>query len=270
VTKGEGIEIRKCAGLQEFRRCVEIQKEVWSFSDAELVPLRLFVVADKVGGQVVGAFDGGAMVGFTLAVPGLRHGHPYFHSHMAGVLDGYRDAGIGRRMKLFQRDDAIARGIDLVEWTFDPLEIKNSFFNVERLGAIARRYTINQYGQTSSALHGGLPTDRLIAEWWLRSRRVQELLQGGTRRPFAAKREIAVPAEISQWKANPETRDQAAAVQQRNQAAFLQAFGQGLAVLGYARDATGNGTFQLGPWDETWGTHPAMISCRLQRRPGAE
>jgi predicted GNAT superfamily acetyltransferase len=248
----DSVVVRKCEGIEEFRLCVALQKEVWNFADAELVPLRLFVVADKVGGQVVGAFDRGTMIGFALSVPGLRNGCPYLHSHMAGVSQTHRNAGVGRKLKLFQRDDALARGIDLIEWTFDPLEIKNAFFNIERLGAIARRYTINQYGVTTSALHGGLPTDRLIAEWWLRSRRVEELLANGARRPFEVSRRVAVPAQIYEWKAAPATRQRAADVQQRNQSEFLEAFGQGLSVLGYERDAKGNGAFLLGRWDEDW------------------
>jgi len=238
--------------VEEFRVCVDLQKEVWSFSDAELVPLRLFVVADKVGGQVIGAFDGPRMVGFTLAVPGFRNTRRYLHSHMAAVQQDYRNAGVGRRMKLFQREEALGRGIELVEWTFDPLEIKNSYFNLERLGAISRRYHINQYGVTSSALHGGLPTDRLIAEWWLRSKRVETLLQTGANPGFDPVQTISVPEEIQAWKASPQTRDRAAEVQQRNQREFLKAFGEGLAVLAYERDEKGNGKFVLGRWDENW------------------
>ena len=88
----------------------------------------------------------------------------------------YRNAGLGRRIKFFQREDALARGFELIEWTFDPLEIKNAYLNVEKLGAIARRYSVNQYGFTSSPLQGGLPSDRLVAEWWLKSKRVESLL----------------------------------------------------------------------------------------------
>ena len=89
-----------------------------------------------------------------MAIPGNRYGHPYLHSHMVAVKEGYRNIGLGRKLKLFQRDDAIARGYELMEWTFDPLEIKNSYFNLERLGAIARRYNVNQYGITNSPLQG--------------------------------------------------------------------------------------------------------------------
>jgi len=167
----DAVVIRNCRGLDELRACVALQKEIWNFSDSELIPLRMFVVAEKVGGQVMGAFDGSEMVGFAMSVPGTRSGRIYLHSHMLAVRGQYRDSGLGRRLKLLQREDALARGIELIEWTFDPLEIKNSYLNIEKLGAISRRYNINQYGVTSSPLQGGLPSDRLIAEWWLKSKR---------------------------------------------------------------------------------------------------
>jgi len=247
---GDSIVIRNCEGIEELRSCVALQKEVWNFSDAELVPLRLFVVAEKVGGQVMGAFDGLDMVGFALSVPGTRSGHIYLHSHMLAVRKEYRNAGLGRRLKFMQRDEALARGIELIEWTFDPLEIKNAFLNIERLGAIVRRYNINQYGITSSPLQGGLPSDRLIAEWWLKSKRVETLLATGKNPAFRREGEIVVPAQIYEWKAAPETRVQAQQVQERNREQFLKAFSNGLAVLGYDRDGEGNGKFVLGRWDE--------------------
>src|SRR6202049_1047009 len=114
--------IRKCHQLDEMRACVALQKEVWSFSDADLVPLRMFVVAEKVGGQVIGAFAGNEMVGFAFSIPGFRGGHSYLHSHMLAVRKQHQNAGVGRRLKLVQRDDALARGMELIEWTFDPLE----------------------------------------------------------------------------------------------------------------------------------------------------
>jgi predicted GNAT superfamily acetyltransferase len=246
------IEIRRCQGLEELRACVALQKEVWNFSDADLVPLRMFVVADKVGGQVLGAFEGAVMVGFALSVPGTRSGKLYLHSHMLAVRADYRNSGLGRKLKLLQRDDALARGIELIEWTFDPLEIKNAYLNIEKLGAIARRYNINQYGITSSPLQGGLPSDRLIAEWWLKSKRVETLLATGQNPGFAPESAIAVPAQIYVWKAAAETRDQARTVQERNRENFMHLFSEGLAVLGYERDAEGNGKFQLGRWDEKW------------------
>src|SRR4051794_13972047 len=139
----------------------------------------MFVVASKIGGQVIGAFHEENLVGFALSIPGSRNGHTYLHSHMLAVREQYRNAGLGRRLKLAQRDDAIARGFELMEWTFDPLEIKNAYLNIEKLGVIVRRYTLNQYGISSSPLQGGLPTDRCVAEWWLNSERVRDLLERG-------------------------------------------------------------------------------------------
>jgi len=248
----DSIELRRCHGIEEFRACVALQKEVWNFTDAELVPLRMFVVADKVGGQVMGAFDGKAMVGFALSVPGTRTGHIYLHSHMLAVRKEHRNSGLGRRLKLMQREDALARGIELIEWTFDPLEIKNAYLNLEKLGAISRRYNINQYGITSSPLQGGLPSDRLIAEWWLRSKRVVKLLATGKNPPFHGELAIEVPAQIYDWKASAETRGKAQQVQERNREQFLRSFASGLTVLGYERDHEGNGKFVLGHWDEKW------------------
>jgi len=251
MTAGE-VVIRKCHDLDEMRACVALQKEVWRFTDAELVPLRMFVVAEKIGGQVISAFDGGRIVAFALSIPGARTGHCYLHSQMLAVRDEYRNGGLGRRIKLFQREDALTRGFELIEWTFDPLEIKNAYLNVERLGAIARRYNVNQYGITSSPLQGGLPSDRLVAEWWLKSQRVENLLRSVPQPKFETVRTISVPAHIYQWKATPDTRDRAREVQDCNRRDFLQAFSDGLAVLGYDRDEQGNGKFLLGRWNETW------------------
>jgi predicted GNAT superfamily acetyltransferase len=248
----ERVVVRRCYTIDEMKACVALQQDVWNFSDAELVPLRMFVVADKVGGQVIGAFEGDQLISFILAVPGARSGRPYLHSHMLAVREAYRNAGLGRRMKLAQRDDALARGFELIEWTFDPLEIKNAYLNLEKLGALARRYNINQYGITSSPLQGGLPTDRLVAEWWLRSRRVQTLLETGKRPPVQPEVSISVPAQIYDWKASPTDRARAAEVQARNREQFLRAFAKELTLLGFERDARGNGTFLLGRWDEQW------------------
>ena len=248
----ETIQIRKCHNLDEMSACVSLQREIWNFADAELLPLRLFVVAEKIGGQVIGAFDKRKMVGFALALPGARGGHSYLHSQMLAVSASYRDAGLGRKIKLFQREDALARGFELVEWTFDPLEIKNAYLNIERLGAITRRYHVNQYGITSSPLQGGLPSDRLVAEWWLKSKRVEAALRSSPKAAFETVKTISVPAEIYEWKASPTTRERAIEVQECNRRDFLQAFSDGLTVLGYERDAARNGKFLLGRWDENW------------------
>jgi predicted GNAT superfamily acetyltransferase len=233
----------------EFVEAVRLQQEIWGFADIELLPVRLFVVATKVGGQAFGAYDGRRMIAFCLAIPGLKPGGRYYlHSHMLGVLPEYRNAGVGRMLKLEQRRDALARGIDLVEWTFDPLELKNAWFNMERLGAIVRRYLPNQYGTTSSHLHGGLPTDRLVAEWHLSSARVEGIVSGaGYRRPTARAR-VAVPADIGEIRASDPGR--AREIQRGLGEEFQRHFAAGLAVIGLERSAEA-GTYLLGTWESS-------------------
>jgi len=241
------IEIRPLAAHSEFRDAVRLQKEIWGFEDVELLPLRLFVVASKIGGQALGAYDGSRMIGFCLAIPGLKAGgKSYLHSHMLGVLPEYRDAGVGRRLKLAQRDEALARGILLIEWTFDPLEIKNAYFNMERLGAIVRRYVPNQYGTTTSHLHGGLPTDRCIAEWWIASDRARAIIAGENfpRNPTEAR--IAIPSDIAAIRSNHPAR--ARVIQQQASEQFRAAFDRGLAVIGFEKSKEA-GTYLLGQWE---------------------
>ena len=184
------IEIRGCEGLEELGACVRLQIETWGYDEGDVVPRKAFLVAQKIGGQVIGAFDsaisgGGAesgaesLVGFAFSLPGVKSGQgeprAYLHSHMLAVKEGYRNHGLGTQLKLEQRREALSRGIRLMEWTFDPLEIKNAFLNIHRLGAVVREYRVNFYGLSSSRLQGGLPTDRLLAEWRLDSSRVKQL-----------------------------------------------------------------------------------------------
>ncbi|MCX7602908.1 MAG: GNAT family N-acetyltransferase [Bryobacteraceae bacterium] len=239
------IEIRKLSGLDELNEAVRLQKEIWGFADIELLPLRLFVVAQKVGGQTLGAFDGGRMVGFLLAVPGLKQGMPYLHSHMMGVLPEYRNLGVGRRLKLAQREEALSRGIRLIEWTFDPLELKNAFFNIERLGAIVRRYVLNQYGTTSSPLHGGLPTDRCVAEWHLDSPRVLAVLEGREPERGPVLERIAIPAGIAEIRASDPAK--AREIQAAASRKFVEYFDRGLAVIGFERSPEA-GVYLFGKW----------------------
>jgi predicted GNAT superfamily acetyltransferase len=173
------------------------------------------------------------MIGFLGAIPGIpSEGGPYLHSHMLGVLPKYRDRGVGRRLKLAQREEALARGIEMIEWTFDPLELKNAYFNIERLGSIVRQYVENLYGVTASPLHGGLPTDRCAAEWWLRSPRVEDAVAGKAG-AYGMGERIAYPADIAHIRANDPVR--ARAIQRVNGEKFQEAFARGLAVTGFER-----------------------------------
>ena len=240
------IEIRQLFHLEDFTAIFELQKTIWSYADSELIPMRFLAVVAKVGGHVFGAYDGPRMIGFCFAIPGIKpDGRPYLHSHMLGVLPAYRNAQIGRRLKLRQRDDALARGIALIEWTFDPLELKNAFLNIEKLGAIVRVYKENLYGTTTSPLHGGLPTDRCTAEWWIDSPRVHAILGGTGSPPSQSAERISYPADIAVIRQHDTAR--ARQIQKTNARLFFDAFARSLAVTGFARTAT-VGAYLLEPW----------------------
>jgi predicted GNAT superfamily acetyltransferase len=240
------IEVRPLTSHEEFAQAVDLQRVIWQFDDLELLPVRLFVVASKVGGQILGAWDRGRMIGFCLALPGIgAHKQLYLHSHMLGVLAQYRNHGVGRMLKLAQRDDALARGFDLIEWTFDPLEIKNAYFNLERLGAIVRRFVLNQYGATSSPLHAGLPTDRCVAEWWIRSPHVETALKGEPRQHHVTAH-IEVPSDIEAIKHTDPA--YARQIQRKVSVEFVEHLSKGLAAVGFERTPQA-GIYELGPWE---------------------
>jgi predicted GNAT superfamily acetyltransferase len=243
------LDVRSCQGLNELELCVALQIATWGYDEMDVIPRRMFTVAQRIGGQVMGAFaTDGTQAGFAMAIPGIHHGEPYLHSHMLAVKPEFRNAGVGRRLKLAQREDALKRGIRLMEWTFDPLEIKNAFFNIEKLGAITRSYTPNFYGVSSARIQGGRPTDRLHAEWWLDTERVVEAVAGRRASRGEVEMRIELPHQVMQWKESAEGAAQAMALQQANQAQFTEAFARGLAVTGFSRDREGNGWFELSRW----------------------
>jgi predicted GNAT superfamily acetyltransferase len=189
-----------------------------------------------------------------MSLPGYRDGKPYLHSHMLAVLPEYRNAGLGRRLKLAQRVEALGRGIELIEWTFDPLEIKNAHLNIALLGAIVRRYLPNFYGPSTSQLQGGLPTDRLVAEWWLRSARVrralgEEMAEVAGAVDISAQEvvQVTVPHAVTDWKQSADQRKLAETLQTRNRLVFESAFMHGLAVTGFERSSGGDGCYLLTP-----------------------
>lgn len=243
-------EIRPVTRMEDFERCVALQIAVWGYSDGDVIPRRVFVVAERIGGQVLGAYAKGVMVGFAMGLPGYRDGVAYLHSHMLAVLPESRNAGLGRRLKLAQREDALARGFELMEWTFDPLEIKNAYLNLHHLGAICRRYQEDFYGPSSSPLQGGLPTDRLYAEWWLRSPHVEQALRGEPATVTVAEH-VRVPAEIYTWKREIADRERARETQTRVREQLLTGFSRRLAAVGFERDAQGGGRYLLAPWSIT-------------------
>jgi predicted GNAT superfamily acetyltransferase len=236
---GDAITIRRLHTLEEFQRCVQIAREVWGDAELETEPQVTYVIAEHTGGQILGAFDGEKMVGFTKAFVGVHEQTPYLHSHMAAVVASYRDRHIGRALKLFQREDALGRGFRQIEWTFDPLETKNAHFNINRLGAISRRYIANFYGITTSPLHRAMLTDRLLVEWKLDAPRV-----------VAAVGEVKVgavsyPAQVHVPKGDAGLVE----VQARLREEFTKWFAKGYAVLGVKKSGSGV-DYCLGPYSD--------------------
>jgi predicted GNAT superfamily acetyltransferase len=241
------IRIRKLAALSDFQRCVELQREIWNESDLETEPYTTFVVAHQTGGQVIGAFDGEVMVGFTMALVGIHEQTLYLHSHMTGIVASHRNRKIGRLLKLFQRDDGLSRGIRLVEWTFDPLEVRNAHFNFNSLGAISRRYIPNFYGITSSPLHNRLPTDRLLAEWQLDSRRTIAAIENIPAAQPGSVVAIRIPAELELWRKSDPARVEE--LQSSIRAEFQRWFAKGYAAISLQRTAQG-AEYGLVPWSD--------------------
>ncbi len=173
------VRIRRADGLTDYLACVELQKKVWGYSEMEDIAAQpMLMIGDRFGGSVLIAEDSTSRaIGFAFAMPGWkRDGMRFWWSHMTAVVEEYRHRGVGLRLKLRQRDEALVAGISLIEWTFDPLQAMNAHFNICKLGVVVREYEENVYGETSSRLHRGLPTDRLVAEWSLNSDRVRERL----------------------------------------------------------------------------------------------
>lgn len=194
----EDLSIRPLDGPEDFQRAEQVQLETWGYHDIDVVPAAIFAVARNFGGQALGAMDGDRMVGFALSFGAYEDGHAHFHSHMVAVVPDYQNRGLGRLIKLAQRQDALNRDIHQILWTFDPLQLRNAYFNIARLGGIGVRYFPNLYGKTSSPLHGGMPTDRLIIEWNLDNPMVERVLNGVPRTRAVDAIAVEIPAMSSE------------------------------------------------------------------------
>ena len=176
----EEIQIRPVRDRRDFDACVDLQRAVWNVSDLEVVSAVEMIPAVFSGGMAhLAETAGGRAVGFAFAFPALRGRAPHLHSDLVGVLPEFQGQGVGLKLKWQQRDDALARGLGLITWTYDPLQARNAYLNLRRLGATAAEFLPNFYGVTTSALHHGLATDRLLVKWDLNSPRVRERALGG-------------------------------------------------------------------------------------------
>src|SRR5262249_60140773 len=248
MTSGSSIReytIRECTTFEEFAASVEIQRAVWGFEDLDIAPPRSFVVARKGGGFTYGAFDQVAgMVGFSHALPAFDEKmRPYYYSQMLAVLPEYRDSGVGVKLKLAQRDHALRTGLPLISWTFDPLQSRNAYLNIAKLGCVIRQYQVNYYGHGStSALHRGLDTDRLFPEWWVCSEHVSDTLRG-KRRIERAEAVVEAPREIEIIKQRDLEEAQRWQLQIRQ--SFQQYLSEGLYCAGFEADPQGGNSRYL-------------------------
>lgn len=238
--KNNEINIRRCATLEELDACVKLQKEVFVLPDLEVSPRRHLVVTIAAGGFVLGAFAAEKLVGFVLSVPGFAGAKRFFYSHMTAVAEDFQSFGIGARLKWAQRDEALKENIDFIKWTFHPNQARNAFFNLEKLGATIKSYAPNYYGTDYPRANVagkklGLDSDRLFAEWNLKSEKV---VAKSKNENFIEIGEIIKAIEIPKdWnrlvKENPAA---AIAEQQRVKEEFQKAFAENLICRSFQRD----------------------------------
>jgi predicted GNAT superfamily acetyltransferase len=189
------ILFRDLTTLDEYYQVVELEKQIWGPGYDDVVPASILAVSVLRGGVLIGAFDAaehspddaaresGRLVGFVYSIPGLKRGKPLQWSHMLGVIDDFRNDGLGHRLKMLQRERTLAMGLDLIEWTYDPMQALNAHLNFAKLGIIVEEYEVNVYGESKSPLHGGNPTDRFVAEWWIRGDRTHASPHAATEAP---------------------------------------------------------------------------------------
>lgn len=171
--------IRPFESMEDYGACVELQEATWGDGFSERVSPAILKVGQLLGGVSAGAYDdGGRLVGFVFGLTGVRDGRMVHWSDMLAVRPEIRDAGLGRRLKEYQREDLLSRGVDTMYWTFDPLQSRNAHLNITRLGAVVREYRVNMYGESDSPLHRGIGTDRFVALWLMDSERVRARLAG--------------------------------------------------------------------------------------------
>jgi len=240
--------IRPLVSAADQRDCIALQREIWGTS-FDPVPASLLHVALHLGGVALGAFDTqGDLGGFVFGLTGIdEHGKTIHWSHMLAVRPHLREAGLGRRLKECQREQLAQRQIAEMYWTYDPSIAKNAHFNLNRLGAICRRYVPNLYGITTSPLHRGIPTDRLVAEWFLDSPRVVAAINGLVSQQDDAPAKIDLPRELDQK--NESCTEQVQKLQFRVHKEFTDWFHRGYAAIAVQKTPAAS-AYLLAPWSE--------------------
>jgi predicted GNAT superfamily acetyltransferase len=235
------IEIRECRSVGDLSQCVALQKEVFALPDIEISPVRHFIVSRQAGGFTLGAFAGELIVGFVLSVPSFFGGDKFFYSHMAAVKEGFQGSGIGAKLKWAQRETALEKGVKYIKWTFQPVQSRNAFFNLEKLGVIIKHYEPNFYGTDYSTIGDqtkniGLDSDRLFAEWHLEDEKVKRFSKGESYTEIGAVvKRIELRFDWNELVKNDPHK--AVAEQERIKKEFQTAFADGLICRGFERGA---------------------------------
>lgn len=192
----DSLTLRPFSTPADYQACTDLQEEVWAGNRFEWVPVSILRVSQKLGGIAAGAFDpGGRLMGFVFGLTGIQHGAPVHWSDTLAVRPEVRDQGLGTRLKWYQRELLMEKGIRRMQWTFDPLQARNGYLNFAKLGIVCREYIRDMYGETESPLHEGIGTDRFLALWLMSSQRVADR-KGGRDRPPVEKDVVNVPSAV--------------------------------------------------------------------------
>jgi predicted GNAT superfamily acetyltransferase len=237
--------IRECSSIQDFRQCIELERAVWRDEDIGIMPIRLYMISKACNAPTIGAFEAsGRLVGFVHTMIALIDGKVVYHSHLAAVVEDLRHQDIGFRMKLAQRQHAINAGVPLIIWTFDPLQSRNAHLNINKLGAVIRRYEINYYSEgLSTVFDAQVPSDRVFAEWWVSSPHVQSALAGNRPSVKDPARSVLIPEDINKVRAS--SVDEHLKWRMRVRGDFQNALAGGLIVRGFER-TDGTSRYLLG------------------------
>ena len=248
------VTVRECISVEDFQQCIELERAIWKDDDIGIMPIRLYMISKACKAPTIGAFDvAGQLVGFVHTSLALMGKSVIYHSHLAAVVEARRHQDIGRRMKLAQRDRAIEAGIPLIIWTFDPLQSRNAHLNINKLGAIIRRYEVNYYGEGLSSVFGaGVPSDRVFAEWWVLSPQVGAALGG--KQPDASSRDesVVIPEDIDAVSASYPAEHLKWRLRVREE--FSSCLGRGLIADSFERDLpSGHSRYLFGKDNEQFG-----------------
>ena len=244
-----GVAIRECSSIEDFQQCIELERAVWRDDDIGIMPIRLYMISKACNAPTIGAFEpSGRLVGFVHTMIALMEGHVVYHSHLAAVVEDLRHKDIGFRMKLAQRQHAISAGVPLIVWTFDPLQSRNAHLNINKLGAVVRRYEVNYYSEgLSTVFDSDVPNDRVFAQWWVSSPHVESVLSGTRPLVEDQTQSVVIPEDIN--KVRSRSLDEHLRWRIRVREDFQSALAGGLIVRGFER-ADGTSRYLFGADEE--------------------